>query len=748
MIPKHNNPTQPRVDTRRREHWARAPYNFIPLPEPEQLITVKELPDQDNYSDYNGWIECDLEACSPLYVRGMLTASQFAQGFESKDQPDFFSTGQGKLKIPGSSLRGSIRELVEIVSYGKISWVQKEPLVFRAVGDRTSLGDYYRDHLMRDDGNKHYVPLMKAGYLEHADGAWQIRPVKEIGGTTFARIPHELMPEMSALPPWKNSLNARKIWVKVGAFAFQPVRGGSLHIKYSPVLQSSVSSQSGFETGVLVCSGPMDKKKSEAVFFEPDTTADPTPISPEMVQAYRDQISQEQQALMGKNGALVDGQPVFYREENDQLIFFGHVMMFRLPYGRSPLDFVPKELRDDSDIDLAEAIFGFVRDKKMPRDQSSAYAGRVFFTDAKYVQNSQESHKSSEPITPQILASPKPTAFQHYLTQRQPDTMPSGRTNKDGSPKMVMRLDHYASSPKQTTIRGHKLYWHKGRIGLKDIEETGKKNVDWNSDTQHTRIQPVTEGAKFRFRIYFENLREYELGALLWVLKLSDGATSPYRLSLGMGKPLGMGAVRIIPSLSLTDRKKRYGQLFDGQKWWESARAEDAQPFISAFEKVILEKVASGKKKLADVDRIKMLMEMLKWPGPDRSLTRYMQIQHSYNGNEYKERPVLPDPLNIKEPSESTNLTGQKKNPVPSTQPMNTISNVRGQTAYKSNDVEKKATVIRSDDGNLYVILPKLPNERIAFKPKPGYSKAEPGTKIRVRILVDKNNNIKHAEEL
>lgn len=424
-------------------------------------------------------------------------------------------------------------------------------------------------------------------------------------------------------------------------------------------------------------------------------------------------------------------------------------MMFRLPYGRSPLDFVPKELRDDSDIDLTEAIFGFVRDKKMRRDQRSAYAGRVFFTDAEYMQNSQESHKASEPIVPQILASPKPTAFQHYLTQRQPDTMPTGHTNKDGSPKMAVRLDHYASSPKQTTIRGHKLYWHKGRIGLKDLEESGKKNVDWNSDTQHTRIQPVTEGAKFRFRIYFESLREYELGALLWVLNLSAEAASPYRLSLGMGKPLGMGAIRITPSLWITDRKNRYERLFDGRQWRESACAEDMQSLISVFERVILEKVASGKKKLAEIDRIKMLLEMLKWPGPDRSLTRYMQIQHSYLGNEYKERPVLPDPLHIEEPleSSSTNSAGQKKK-TDSNQSANEVSKVLAQTAYKHNEVEQKAVVSRDQEGNLCAILPKFPEQQVKLKIKVSFSKAVPEAKIRVRVLVDKAGNITRAEEL
>jgi cold shock CspA family protein len=59
----------------------------------------------------------------------------------------------------------------------------------------------------------------------------------------------------------------------------------------------------------------------------------------------------------------------------------------------------------------------------------------------------------------------------------------------------------------------------------------------------------------------------------------------------------------------------------------------------------------SGLKRLEDSERVKQLLAMLSWPGPDPELTRYMEIEHpdptAKRGkhNEYKERPVLPDPL-------------------------------------------------------------------------------------------------------
>jgi CspA family cold shock protein len=50
---------------------------------------------------------------------------------------------------------------------------------------------------------------------------------------------------------------------------------------------------------------------------------------------------------------------------------------------------------------------------------------------------------------------------------------------------------------------------------------------------------------------------------------------------------------------------------------------------------------------LSEIERIQALLAMLSWPGPDQSLTRYMEIKHERLGNEYKERPVLADPLMI-----------------------------------------------------------------------------------------------------
>ena len=637
MNPKHTNPSRP-------ERTAHAPYNFVPLP--EKVVPAETIPSQDSYhtNRQTGSIECTLTTESPLYTRAALNPQFFQQWAEKthkmmKDAQArehyaqcFHVDDAQRPVIPASTLRGMVRSLVEIAGYGKMQWVTKAPLVFRAVGDTTGLGEYYRQRLLKNDARSHYTPLIKAGYLEQQGGHWFIRPAKTVNGVTFARIHKDKIP--AKLPEWYGCKNARQIWVKVGQYDYQKVRGGFIHLRYVPVLQAAGSAVGGLQTAVLAYSGAMSSKRREAVIFPPDSQAPLMEVSDELINSYREQMSQEQKKLLGEQGALNPHQPIFYLVENGDLIFFGHVMMFRLPYKHSPVNLIPESLRRNDSIDLAEAIFGYVPEG----DRQAGQAGRVFFTDARFESAPNGVWLSEQPITPTILGSPKPTTFQHYLTQKNPDD------KRD--------LDHYASPPPhETVIRGHKLYWHKGTVGLRDIVE--KETPNWSTDTQHTQIKPVKAGVSFRFTIHFENLSQVELGALFWVLTLPGEMGKQYRHTIGMGKPLGMGAAKIVPTLHLSDRRSRYRRLFESETWHQAERHEtDTQSFVNAFENYMLTGMDKGEKgqskSLNDVERIRMLLKMLEWSGPDRRLTEYMTIDPV---NEYKERPVLPDPLRIEQPT-------------------------------------------------------------------------------------------------
>ena len=164
--------------------FARAPYNFIPLP--EKVVTVDDVQKQDIYEELTGRIECQFESKSPIYIGGMLTADQYQQMMKEKgldlsdsekerqkiEQSHFFNIDRQPI-IPGSSLRGMIRTLVEIAGYGKIQWVGREPaFTFRSMADQSD--DPLHNQYIKFVGNN--AKFVHCGYLVKDEEDWFIQP--------------------------------------------------------------------------------------------------------------------------------------------------------------------------------------------------------------------------------------------------------------------------------------------------------------------------------------------------------------------------------------------------------------------------------------------------------------------------------------------------------------------------------------------------------------------------------------------
>ena len=174
------------------------------------------------------------------------------------------------------------------------------------------------------------------------------------------------------------------------------------------------------------------------------------------------------------------------------------------------------------------------------------------------------------------------------------------------------------------------------------------------ASTQHTVIYPVKKGTIFMGQIRLENLSDLELGALLSALQLHSGK----RHQLGMGKPLGMGSVKINATLNLTKRTgehNRYASLFgkDG-KFHLGTRSDECNEKIEekakqAFQKGIVQHHNNCKAHplpadadLWSIPRLEELAQMLEWDNPpDCTRTAYMPL---HNGKAWRERKVLPTP--------------------------------------------------------------------------------------------------------
>ncbi|NOK65505.1 MAG: hypothetical protein GFH25_541182n21 [Chloroflexi bacterium AL-N10] len=712
------------------DRQAIAPYNFVPLP--PKVVPAEKLPSQDRYHEHSktGRIVCTLTTESPLFVRCGLTPTQFAtwgtkrlseMSLEEQQQyAQFFSTERtddapGAPVIPGSSLRGMLRTLVEIAGYGKLTRVTERKLFYRSLGD-PALRDIYSDHFIEDcrsiaDRRDRKPPIyrvkIRTGFLRKHNGSYVIEEC------SYARIDQYPNNRGMARIPKKPSqpLYETKRKVKTPNWTYQhtpiyvvvddeeqdyhfPAQYGNhgrprhpeIYLRFRGVREASFDKEAIPDTqnATLVLTGPMQHKHLEFVFLH--NTIATHPVSEAMIERFHDddQITKWQEKAFPQNksdktepnkmerqraGALRNGEPVFFLLDEDQHVtFLGRAQMFRLPYPLAPLDFVPSDLRSSDNHDLAEAIFGYVQKEQQSQDQ--ACAGRVFVGDAVLApaQAPEDVWLSAEPFAPHILASPKPTTFQHYLVQPDSESDQKNLTDSESDQK---NLKHYASTPEtETTIRGHKRYWHRGSVTetmLRDHAFYHETPNQQQSDTQHTRLKPVKAGVTFRFDIHFENLSAVELGALLWVLNQASGE---HRLSLGMGKPLGMGAIEITYEVEESLRKQRYTSVFAEEAWANptTTLSEDRKNgYVKQFSDYVLNKSGEGKQvstleetTLEETTRIRCLLAMLRWPGLSQSQTRYMEIERSRTSqpiqaarcrgdrcNEYAERPVLPGPLQM-----------------------------------------------------------------------------------------------------
>lgn len=656
-------PQQPNdIDEKRQ---AFAPYNFVSLPDNIVTQNVEDLPDQGVYSSdhITGYIDCELTTESPIYIRAGVNRRQISEGKQSKDIPDFFYLNDtNEPVIPGSSLRGMMRTLVEIITYSKVSFVSKKKLIYRSVGGATNHDSHYRDKMMRFDGDrdrkKFYTPRILGGYMVKVGSRdWAIRPAKVVDGTTYAhiRIDETFFKTLKSV---NHTKNAFQIFIKATPCEYQDVRGGFLKIKYAKVQSARTNPESGYRPATLALSGAMISKLSEAVVYEPDPNdAKLLRLTDIQIDDYKEQISQEQVKLLGKQGVLTEGQPIFYilDEKTGQVEFFGHARMFRVPYPNSPFDYIPLPLREGApdEVDFAEALFGYTRDikKEKGNHKQRAYAGRLSFTDAILHKGQKDLWLPGKTITPKILSGPKPTTFQHYMVQEEPN---SYKVTRDGKSKFETRLSDYASSKDETTLRGNKFYWHKGARSADDIRETATLKA---GDAVHTQINPLRAGVGFTFQIHFENLTKQELGALLFVLDIIAN-NEKMRLKLGMGKPLGMGAIKISPTLFVRNSLSRYSTLF-GKDTWLSGYNKDTESTQSALNAFMRKMEAELGTSLTKLDRIKELLTILQWPGitsgKDGRPTRYMEIERRVpkevnkreKVNEYRDRPVLPDAISV-----------------------------------------------------------------------------------------------------
>ncbi len=169
-------------------------YNFVPAPKQSEIFQVNwstlvshDIPFSDGES---GEIDLVLTAETPIYIRNghsKVDAEVFLKYLEKKESdPNYeaslheqkcinrylsFSNCEGKYFIPGSSIKGMIRNVLEIITKSKLN----KQLV---TDNRYSFRDLTRGSLYMNAYNSNQV---KGGWLkETGDGEWYIEECNAI----------------------------------------------------------------------------------------------------------------------------------------------------------------------------------------------------------------------------------------------------------------------------------------------------------------------------------------------------------------------------------------------------------------------------------------------------------------------------------------------------------------------------------------------------------------------------------------
>lgn len=311
-------------------------------------------------------------------------------------------------------------------------------------------------------------------------------------------------------------------------------------------------------------------KTGDLVYYRPDADGIVEEISFSAI--WRGRVEEE---------TTEDGQPVIKAATVRR--FFENISPELLPFNRQRRFLSPAEL-----------LFGYASDdKKQDRkeDWGGAYAGRVSFGDAL-----SKDALQGDAVILKILDAPKPPSPAFYFRPRQ-----TGGANTKADLKPVSHLSN-----------GRKFYLHQSQTD----EPWRSRHPDQNPK-QKVRIAPVVAGS-FVFHVDFDNLSAWELGALCHALRPEQS----FRHKLGLGKPLGLGTVRIDPlGVFLIDRPRRYA-AGEAERYHWVWRAENAAALAPWQDRYPREATASA---LAASPSFDQLREKFR-AGMDARLRRSLAI--------------------------------------------------------------------------------------------------------------------------
>ena len=582
-----------------------APYNFVPLNKevfyPSWADDVShDVPFEDGES---GEIAITITAKTSIFIRNHSND----RDKQSKEFCHFINDiGAKEYFIPGSSLKGMIRSVLEIMSFSKIQIDEDKYKDIFGVRDMTNQkqlvgGANGCGFLIKKDDEYYIEDCGKILTISHFDLQKQYNNIKKLDS---AKEKYE-----------KFGINE----IKFESYTkMMDVRG-----KQIPKTMAKLNNDSS-KIGTLVFTGNIGNKKHEFVF---KTNGNILTLDKKI---YKNFVK-----VYFENEDSIDGQfwkskfkkenkiPIFYIKENDKIKHIGLTQLFKIAYNKSILD-AAKQDTDTNKIDLAQTIFGFVN-----KDKNEALKGRVQFS------NFKSTTQRFEKQVDAILGTPNPTYYPNYI--RQTDI------NNNSVNKYITLMDNNAE------ISGWKRY---------PLHSTIMPSVGGNdNEAVKTHFIPLDSETKFKGKLRFHNLKKAEIGALISAITF-HGQSEKCLHNIGMAKSLGYGKIDIkIEEKELKFNQKDYLDEFENIISKEIPNWKNSPQLRELFAMANINTKSNND----------LSYQLLENPNPKYELDKRNPEKNDFTGAKKVKEYLLPYSNNVSKFTkiDSSNNQEQKSNPKP-----------------------------------------------------------------------------------
>lgn len=487
------------------------PYDFVPISpivlQPDWANAVShDHPLQDGLS---GELTVEITNLTPLCIGGeQAPATRTAPG-----RVHFARTPDGQPYIPGTSLKGMMRAVLEVATLSRVHQLDDQRFAYRDFNNGSEYDKEFR---------KKYAHV-NAGLLsfDAQSASWSIQPCEAFNNH---RVELNDIVQYFGLPKTALAFNDQ---AKSASARYRVIQD-ALNLKGLATVQFNYTGTKcssgpydqrqlvkldtkGSEQGLLVLTGMPSNKKRFEFIFKPNTEA-PLTVGQSTISDFQfvHQGSIDWQFWLKEYSAhrLDQGIPVFYMKTGSQVSSLGLASNYRLPYKQSVREIWQTSLPEHGEehrLDFASLLFGFVQD-----ESQLAMRGRVNIGNAHPVTRSQLNW--SQPV---ILNGPKASYFPAYLQQ---DT---GGTTYNEKKALLAGVKRYPPRPAE----------------LPGIDTFGPENL-----AVQIQLETAQEDSQWRTKIQFHNLKPQELGALVWLLTLSS--TDTHYHTLGLAKAYGYGRMK------------------------------------------------------------------------------------------------------------------------------------------------------------------------------------------------------------